>query len=155
MNLRWAALLVLPIVAAPALQAVAPRANRLEIGGIPYQFHPLKLVLSTPTAQLKGNRMLRLSGRLVPAVGEAIALDLMASETGFLYLLTLTRPRGQGQDVWAATMKTRVEVLDLQAKSGGRLHLRLSGPLAATLGSGGSFTQWSGDIQARFNGISE
>ncbi len=155
MNSKWPALLILPALASPASRPAVPSKNTVELGGSSYLFRPVNLFLSSPATQLKGRRMFRLSGQLVPATGGAIALELTAYETGSIYLLKLTRPKGTAQDVWAATMKTRVEVLDLQAKSGGRLHLRLSGPLAATLGSGGSFTQWSGDIQARFNGISE
>jgi hypothetical protein len=125
------------------------------LGDTDYVFHPEQLILSTPTARMKGMRMFRLSGRLVPATGEAIVLELTATESGSLYLLSLTRTRGNGRDVWAATMKTKAEVLELQAKAGGSLRLRLSGPLAATLENGGSFTQWSGELQSRFNGISE
>lgn len=155
MNSRWVVLLVVPSLASPAPQPVVLRENKVELGGTPYLFHPVKLILSTPTTQLKGKRMFRLSGQLVPITGEAIAMELTAAETGSIYLLKLTRPRGKGQDIWAATLKTKAEVLDLQAKAGGSLHLKLSGPLAATLEKGGSFTQWSGEIQARFDGISE
>ena len=155
MKSRWSALLLLPALASPAPPSVVVPGNKVELGGTLYLFHPVELILSSPTAQMKGRRMFRLSGRLVPAGGKAISMELTASESGSIYLLKLTRPRGTAQDVWAATMKTKVEVLDLQAKAGGRLHLKLSGPLAATLEQGGSFTQWSGEVQARFNGISE
>ena len=155
MNSRWASLLVLPALTYPLAQPVEPRGNKVDLGGTSYLFHPMKLILSSPAKQLKGKRMFRLSGRLVPATGEAIAMELTASETGSIYLLKLTRPRGRGQDVWAATMKTKVGMLDLQARAGGTLHLKLSGPLAATLEKGGSFTQWSGEVRARFDGISE
>ncbi|MDE3246235.1 MAG: hypothetical protein KGN80_09120 [Acidobacteriota bacterium] len=126
----------------------------MEIGGTAYQFHSAKLMLSSPNAQANGKRMFRLSGSLVPAHGESIAMELTSAETGAIYLLKLTRPRGNGQDIWAATMKTKVEVLELQASPGGALRLKLSGPLVAALESGGSFTRWSGEIQARFDVIS-
>lgn len=155
MNSLYSALLVLPALAFLAPQSAAQRGSKVELGGTRYVFHQQKLILSTPTAQMKGKRMFRLSGRLVPTTGEAISMELTAAETGSVYLLTLTRPRTKGQDVWAATMKTKAEVLDLQAKAGGSLHLKLSGPLAATLEAGGSFTEWKGEIQARFDGISE
>ncbi|MBL0209915.1 MAG: hypothetical protein IPQ13_03220 [Holophagaceae bacterium] len=155
MNSRWASLLVLPALGSPAPPPDAPRANKVELGGTSYQFQPLKLILSTPSVQMKGKRMFRLSGRLVPAAGEAVAMELTASETGSIYLLKLTRPRGSGQDVWAATLKTKVQVQELQAKAGGALRLELSGPLAATLEKGGGFTHWNGGILARFNGVSE
>lgn len=155
MNSRWAVLLVVPSLASPAPEPVVLRENKVELGGTSYLFHQVKLILSTPTTQVKGKRMFRLSGQLVPTTGEAIAMELTAAETGSIYLLKLTRPRGKGQDIWAATLKTKAEVLDLQAKAGGSLHLKLSGPLAATFEKGGSFTQWSGEIQARFDGISE
>ncbi len=155
MNSRWAALLVLPALASPAPPPAALPKNTVELGGTRYVFRPVELILSTPTARMKPQRMFRLSGRLVPTAGAAIAMELTASEGGSIYLLKLTRSRGTGQDVWAATMKTKVEVLDLQARPGGSLHLRFSGPLAATLEKGGAFTQWNGEIRARFNGISE
>jgi len=155
MNSLYSTLLVLPVLAFPAPQPAAQRGNKVELGGMHYLFHQQKLILSTPTTQMKGKRMFRLSGRLVPATGEAITMELTAAETGSIYLLTLTRPRPHGHDVWAATMKTRAEVLELQAKAGGGLHLKLSGPLAATLEKGGSFTEWKGEILARFDGISE
>ena len=155
MNSRWTALLVLPALAAPAPPPAASSINLVELGGTRYAFHPMKLILSTPSIQMKRKRMFRLSGRLVPSRGEAIAMELTASETGSIYLLTLTRPRATGQDVWAATLKTKAEVIGLQDKAGGVLHLKLSGPLAATLADGGSFTQWSGEIHARFDGVSE
>lgn len=153
MNSTWVALLAVPALASPGPQPVERLGNKVELGGTTYTFHPSKLILSTPTARMKGKRMFRLSGQLVPATGEAIAMELTAAETGSIYLLKLTR--GKGPDVWAATMKTKVDVLELQAKSGGSLHLKLSGPLAATLAEGGSFTQWSGGIQAQFDGVSE
>ena len=155
MNSIRATLLVIPALASLALQSIEPRENKVEIGETSYRFHPVKLILSTPTAKQKGKRMFRLAGQLIPASGEAIAMELTAAENGSIYLLKLTRPRGNGQDVWAATMKTKMEVLDLQAKAGGRMQLKLSGPLAATLEKGGSFIQWSGEIQAHFDGISE
>jgi hypothetical protein len=155
MNSWWTALLMLPALAFQPAQSVASPQNRVELGGMHYVFNPAKLLLSSPSTQRKGKRMFRLSGRLVPATGEAIAVELTAAETGSIYLLKLTRPRGNGHDVWAATMKTKAEVLAIQANPGGMLHLKLSGPLAATLEQGGSFTQWSGEIQARFDVISE
>lgn len=155
MNSLYSTLLVLPFLAFPAPQSALQRGNKVELGGTKYLFQQQKLLLSTPTTQMRGKRMFRLSGRLVPATGEAITMELTAAETGSIYLLKLTRPRGTAQDVWAATMKTVVEVLDLQAKAGGTLHLKLSGPLVASLENGGSFTEWKGEIQARFNGISE
>lgn len=155
MNSRMAALLVLPTLAHLPAPSLAPRENRVELGGNTYRFQSQKLILSLPAAQMKGKRMFRLSGRLLPVSGEAISMELTASETGSIYLLKLMRPRGNAQDVWAATMKTKVEVLDLQGKAGGRLHLKLSGPLAASLDKGGSSTLWSGEIAARFNGVSE
>ncbi len=155
MNSRWAALMVVPALASPGPQPAAPRGNLVELGGAAYAFHPSKLMLSSPAAQLKKKRLFRLSGRLVPAVGEAIALELTATETGSIYLLTLRRPSGTGSDVWAATMKTQIEVLELHGNPGGLLRLKLSGPLAATTEKGGSFTQWSGELKARFDVISE
>ena len=155
MNSLYSALLVLPVLALPAPQSALQPGNKVELGGTNYRFHQQKLILSAPTTQMRGKRMYRLSGRLVPAAGEAITMELTAAETGSIYLLKLTRPRGTAQDVWAATMKTKVEVLDLQVKAGGTLHLKLSGPLVASLEKGGSFTEWKGEIRARFDGISE
>ena len=155
MNSMWTALLTLPALASPAPQTLISRANKVELGGTSYQFQAIKLILSAPNAQMKGKRLFRLSGRLVPASGEPIAMELTATETGSIHLLKLTRSRRNGQDVWAATMKTKAEVLDFQAKAGGNLLLKLSGPLAATLENGGSSTGWSGEIRARFDGISE
>lgn len=155
MNSRWAALMAVPALAFPGPQPAAPRGDTVELGGAAYVFHPSKLLLSAPAAQLKKQRLFRLSGRLVPAAGEAIAMDLTATETGSIYLLTLRRHSGTGSDVWAATLKTKVEVLELRGNSGGLLRLKLSGPLAATTAKGGSITQWSGEIKARFDVISE
>ena len=154
MNSMWAALLVLPVLAFLAPQPALARENAVEIGGIPYLFHPAKLVLSTPTHQMKGKRLFRLTGRLVPAHGEFIAMELTAAETGSIYLLKLTRSGGKSQDVWAATTKTKVEVQELQANPGGALRLKLSGPLVATIENGGSVTYWRGEILARFDVIS-
>ncbi len=155
MNSMWTTLLVLPVVTFFAPPPFPGRENKLEIGGTPYLFRPVKLILSTPSAQMKGKRMFRLIGRLVPTSGDPISMELTASEAGSIYLLKLARPRGEAQDVWAATLKTKVEILDLQAKAGGRLHLKLTGPLVATLENGGSNTNWEGEILARFDGISE
>ncbi len=154
MNSASTALFVLPFLAMLAQPPGIPHENNVEIGGISYQFRPAKLMLSSPNAQLKGKRMLRLSGSLVPAHGEPIAMELTTAETGAIHLLKLTRPRASGQDVWAATMKTKVEVLELQPSPGGALRLKFSGPLVATLENGGSLTHWSGEIRAQFDVIS-
>ena len=158
MKYRVAPLLVLLAVAAAA-QAPAPKDdNRVEIGTEAFIFHPEKLLLSRPNRSLKGKKLFRLLGHLVPDHGEPIRLELTATGEGQIYLLKMTRARGKGEygeynDAWAATVKTRVEVLKIQAEKGGVLLLRLSGPLAATLHNGGGATAWRGEIQARFDGV--
>ena len=155
----WTLSLALPsaTLPSPSREAGPNIHESLQIGAESYRFHAEKLILSTPNPQLNGKRLFRLNGKLLPASGQPIQLEMTVVEDGRIYLLKLARKRGAGlgEDVWAATLKTRIEVLELQAKAGGRLRLRISGPLAATLKEGGSLTTWSGEIQAVFNGVSE
>jgi hypothetical protein len=88
MYARWAALLVLPILAQASGSTTLPHGNKVELGGASSLFHPMELILSS-------------------------------------------------------------------SDPGGSLRLKLSGPLAADLGKGGGSIHWSGEIQARFDVISE
>lgn len=140
----------LPACAGGDLSVQPP--NQVLLGAELYQFHPEKVRLSLPNSQMVGEKMFRLTGKFLPRVGEPIRVEMTAAQDGRLYTLKLNRRRknDRSEDIWAATLKTRIEVLEFQPKPGGKLRLRCSGPLAATLKEGGSQTVWSGEILAFF-----
>ncbi len=134
------------------------KANEIQVGGLLYAFHLDKVEVGSTTGNYKkSQRLFRLNGHLVPTSGNAILLELTAYENGHIYTLKMTRHQtvGPSEDAFAATLKTKVEVLQFHPEPGGSLRLRLSGPLAATLKDGGAMTTWNGEILASLDGVGQ
>ncbi len=153
MKYRNGASVLIAFALLQAGEAPPKKINQVRVGSLLHTFHIENVEVSSGLK--KTQRLFRLKGRLVPVSGTPIHLELAAYQNGQLYMLKMTRPRGAGEseDGFAATLKTKVEVLQFNPTPGGSLHLRLSGPLAATLKDGGIMTTWGGEIRANLAGV--
>jgi hypothetical protein len=119
--------------------------GRLRLGSETLTFVPSSLELASRGGAEAGRRVFRLKGRLL---GGAVPADfeLTGYGDGTLYMMRLQRRTSRGLDTWAATLKTRMEVLAFDERPGGRLHLRLSGPLVGSVGGRTVHTEWQGEL---------
>ncbi len=143
-----------PILIAPLLLSPAPEAQgggSLVLGKEAYTFAFEGLNLAPAQPKLKLPRAFVLRGRLVPEQGPSLSLELTALEDGRIYGLRILRKRPGGEEErWGAQAKTKVEVLELDARQGGKLRIALSGPLAYAQGSTGSSSTWKGELWGTF-----
>ncbi len=147
-------LAALALLAAPlAAQKGATRGGgQVAIGPVAYRFTPISLNLAAAHPALKGARAFQLKGEL-RRDGPPIEFELTGLPPGRIYLLKLRRKSGAGLDVWAATLKTDMRIEEFEPVPGGRLRLRLSGPLTGAVAGRTVHTTWEGDIWATFSGV--
>jgi hypothetical protein len=126
-----------------------PSGGRLRLGSESLAFSPRSLELAARSPGEAGGRVFRLKGRLLGGAVPA-ELELTGFESGKLYMMKLQRRGPQGTDTWASTLQTRMEVLAFDGRPGGRLHLRLSGPLLGSVAGRAVHTTWQGEIWAVF-----
>ena len=133
---------------APLLEAVVRGGGELHLDGTAYRLEP-ESVASIP-ARAGLPPLIRLTGRLVPGdPAHAFDLELSLLKDGTLYLLRLVRPTPGGYpDSWAATGRTRVRLLRLEDRSGGRVELACSGPLTGVIGRRPRNGTWRGTLWA-------
>lgn len=127
----------------------------LQLGREAFKFRPESLNLAPAQPKLKLPRTFVLRGKLEPAGGTAVSFELTALEDGRIYGLRLVRkhPNGAENERWGATLKTKVEVQELDAKPGGKLRISLSGPLASNEADKGGATSWKGELWATFREV--
>lgn len=136
-------LLAAALSAAPSM---VEGGGQLTLAGKVYRFQPTGLFVAPPKGGLPG--AIRMTGDLIPASGEApFQMALVFLRTGQLYLLDIHRSgKGQYPDTWAATQQTRLKILSLQARPGGRLELACSGLLTGVVGQKPVQGRWGGRI---------
>lgn len=143
------------LLAPPAAQEAAIRGGgQVAIGGESYGFTPLSLNLAAAAPGSKGARAFQLKGELRKE-GPPIEFELTGLQPGRIYMLKLQRRTRNGLDVWAATLKTEMRIETFEPVLGGRLQLRLSGPLTGAVGGQTVHTAWKGGIWATFSGAPE
>jgi hypothetical protein len=127
----------------------------LQLGRESFRFSAESLNLAPAQPKLKLPRTFVLRGKLEPAGGTAISFELTALEDGRIYGLRLLRKQGNGleSERWGATLKTKVEVQELDARPGGKLRISLSGPLASNEADKGGATSWKGELWATFREV--
>lgn len=157
MSLPASALPVLLALAAqvpPAQPGQAKGGGSLTLGKETFQFRFEALNLAPAQPKLKLPRAFVLRGKLIPESGAPLAFELTALEDGRIYGMRIQRKgAGPGDDRWAATVKTKVEILHLEANPQGRLRIGLSGPLAAVQGGQSLATSWAGELWGTFESV--
>lgn len=137
-------------------QAAEPAGGgNLHLGQDSFRFTFESLNLAPAQPKLKLPRAFVLRGRLAPPSGTPLSFELTALEDGRIYGLRMIRKHGHPAEdySWSATLKTRVEVLELDARPGGKLRLSLSGPLTTMEGSKSGSTTWKGELWGTFREV--
>lgn len=148
------AALCLPLALGIQVQE-AQGGGTLHLGKEACQFEFESLNLAPAQPQLKLPRTFVLRGKLRPESGPALSFELTAMEDGRIYGLRIVRKRpGAGDDDrWGALLKTKVEVVELDARPGGKLRLALSGPLSSVEGARGGTSSWKGELWGTFREV--
>lgn len=133
---------------------VAPSkgGGSLTLGKDLYQFRFDAVNLAPAQPRLKLPRAFVLRGKLVPTQGTPLVFELTALEDGRIYGLSIVRkrPNGAVEERWAATLKTKVDVLELVAQAGGRVKVALSGTLST---AAGAVIPWKGELWGTFESV--
>lgn len=126
--------------------------GHLKIGNSPYRFILEDLV----TLKAKGNTpgALKFTGRLIPTDGTApYKMTLTLLKNGTVYTMVIQRRKGKAYpDSWNATAKTRVRILTLHDRLGGRVEISCEGPLTGVVGQLPVNADWSGQISGVISG---
>ena len=152
-------LLLFPLVSQSALALVqvpeTTGGGSLQIGKESFKFRFESLNLAPAQPKMKLSRTFVLRGKLESESGPSLAFELTAMEDGRIYGLRILRkrPAAGEQDYWGASLKTKVEVLELDARPGGKLRLSLSGPLTAMENNESGQSSWKGEIWATFKEV--
>lgn len=118
----------------------------LVLGGRTHGFTPLEALAGKPQGGVRSH-ILKLRGRFTPPQGGPLEFDLEVTTRGQVYRMNLFRKEG-GQEVerWAATLKTQIQVVQLEQREGGMVRLKLAGPLSGIVRGQGRQEAWSGEI---------
>ena len=144
----------LPCLLATLVLTAAPPpiqgGGALTLDGATFRFEPHSAATAPPRGGLPG--AIRLRGVLIPVKGgRTIALDLVVLKDGRLYTLSLRRDgKADYPDTWAAVAGTRVKVLALEDRPGGRVELACEGPLTGVVGRRPVSSRWKGRLWAAF-----
>lgn len=149
---------LLATVSGSAAQTQLPATTgggTLQVGKESYKFTIESLNLAPAQPKLKLPRAFVLRGKLVPPEGPSLAFELTALEDGRIYGLRLVRKRPDASEGerWSATLKTKVDVLELDARPAGKLRISLSGPLAGSEGDKSGPTLWKGELWGTFRDV--
>ena len=127
----------------------------LQVGSAAFKFRFESINLAPAQPNLKLPRTFVLRGKLEPESGPALTFELTAMEDGRIYGLRILRkrPKPATDDYWGATLKTKVEVLELDARPGGKLRLSLSGPLTSVEENKMGPSSWKGALWATFREV--
>lgn len=135
--------------------AEAEGGGILHVGIAAFKFRFESINLAPAQPKLKVPRTFVLRGKLEPESGPALTFELTAMEDGRIYGLRILRkrPKPATDDYWGATLKTKVEVLELDARPGGKLRISLSGPLTSVEENKMGTSSWKGELWATFREV--
>lgn len=139
-------LLALLVQSVEPLPLSAGGGGSLKIGGGHYRFVLQDLV--TIGTKDRSSGVLKFVGRLIPGDGTLpYQMTLTLLKNGTVYMMTIQRRRGNAYpDSWNATANTRVRILKLNDRLGGRVELDCEGPLVGVVGQRPVQADWSGQI---------
>jgi hypothetical protein len=124
----------------------ASGGGKLKIGDGAYRF----AVEDLATIRAKGSfpGALKFVGRLIPGDGTApYRMTLTLLKTGTIYTMVIQRRKGKAYpESWNATIQTRMHILKLDDRMGGRVEISCEGPLIGIIGGKSVNADWSGLI---------
>lgn len=144
------------VAPAQGLPQPAPAGGgTLTLGKEAYRFVLEAVNLAPAQPKLKLPRAFVLRGRLEAETGAPLSFELTALEDGRIYGLRIVRkrPAAGDDDRWGASLKTKVEVLELDARPGGKLRIAVTGPLTYAQGGEGGATTWKGELWGTFETV--
>jgi hypothetical protein len=149
---------LLAVSTEPSLQSPVTETlggGTLQVGQETFKFAFDSLNLAPAQPKLKTPRTFVLRGKLTPIAGTALSFELTALEDGRIYGLRIVRkhPNATDDDRWSVTLKTKVEVLELNAQPGGKLRIALSGPLTSVESGKAGAASWKGELWATFREV--
>lgn len=144
--------IALSLQAQGSVELKAVGGGELKIGATTYLFTLADLSMAPPKGGLPG--AVKLTGTLASRDGSpGFRMDLTVLKNGTLYMLVIQRRMGQAYpDSWNATPKTRVRILKMEDRLGGRVEIRCDGPLTGVLAQKPVQASWTGSLWATFPG---